>query len=109
MKNPESLLISTLYAYPRRREAVIVDTQSLSPVSEGWVNIASTSLVDRNDESFVELASFVEDTRNVYRIDFAFGEYDDLYAYVAETNDNIVRIIGIYSNNPSDNIRTVMW
>lgn len=109
LRSPEVLVVATLYAYPRRREAVVIDQQSLSPVSVGFVAITSSQVIDKGSEEFMLLEHSTDDIRNIHKITFDFGEYSNLYAYVAQSNDNTVKIIGIYSSTAREDIRTVMW
>lgn len=107
LSNPESFVMSVLYASPRRREAVVYDLNSLSPVSMGSVKIISSTQLSQDSSEYKANADFRNDLRNVYRVDFSFGEYDALYAYVLESHDRVLRLAGIYSDKEYEIMRTV--
>jgi len=109
LMNPDSFVVSVMNAYPRRREAVIFDLESLSPISTGKVTVIGTTLLDSSADEWKSNSAYMQDVRNVYRIDFSYGEYDALYAYVLETNDNVLRMSGIYSDKQYEFMRTVSW
>lgn len=108
-KNPESFVIGVINAYPRRREVVIGDLNSLSPMSEGSVHILGTKLMDKDSAEYKNNSGYFPDTRNVYKVDFSYGEFDSLYAYVLESNDRVLRLSGIYTDKQYEFMRSVSW
>lgn len=108
-KNPETFVLGVLKAYPRRREVVVWDKNSLSPVSVGVANIISSSRLDEESAEFKANALFSGDTRNVYRVDFSFGEFEALHAYVLESHDRKLTLSGIYSDIQYEYLRSVAW
>lgn len=51
----------------------------------------------------------MDDVRNVYRIDFSYGEYDEMHAYVLETNEKVLRLAGFYTDKEYEFIKPVSW
>lgn len=109
LANPESFVLSVIQAYPRRRESVICDIGSLSPYSLGDTKILGITMLAEDSEEYIHNSAFIDDLRNVYRVDFSYGEFDELYAYVLQTHNRSLRLAGIYSDKDYENIRSLTW
>lgn len=108
-RNPESFVLGVINAYPRRREAVILDINSYNPMTASDAHITGTVLLDKDSEEFEKNSGYLSDTRNIYRVDFSYGEFESMYAYVVETNSRTLRIIGFYTDFEYEYLRTVTW
>lgn len=109
MRNPESFVIAVAQANPRRREAVVLDLNSYSVVSETLPVITGSRLVKKDSVEYKKVAGLLDNTRNVYRVDYSHGEYDEMYAYVLETHERVLRLAGVYTDKQYEVLRTVTW
>lgn len=106
-RNPESFVVGVINAYPRRREAVILDINSYNPMTAADVHVTGSTLLDKDSDEFKKNSGYLSDTRNVYRVDFTYGEFESMYAYVVETHSRTLRIIGFYTDFEYEYLRTV--
>lgn len=109
MRHPESFLLGVMHAYPRRREAVILDIGSFSPVSMGDVALYESVKLETGSPEFKAQALYMEDVRNIYRIDFSVGDFKTLYAYVLQSQERVLRISTIGSREVYPRLRTMSW
>jgi len=99
-KDPNGLVANTLYAYVRRREAVILDMMSKTPVFKGSYSIDSCEMIEEENEDFEYYAKMWngEMVRNVYKVELTLPEAPDMFAIVLESADGKLRIAGYYGD-----------
>lgn len=99
-QNPISLAIDALYALPRRREVITLDSTSLVPLTEEGVSILDVTRLNPNEQSdYTTYISELGDVRNVVSIKMSLLDSDVIIeAIVLETNDRTNRLVGFYSD-----------
>ena len=97
-RSPSALAIDTLFAYVRRREAVILDFNSLSPIISGEVRVTSSNLLGKESTDWNTYAGLWEDVVNVYEVKLIVEKDIELTAYVLQNNEHDLRIAGYYGS-----------
>lgn len=98
--DPVGLVTDTLFAYVRRRESVILDTASATPVFEGTYSIEGYKTLDKNSEEFQKYVNKFPsiDIREIIRVDLNLPDVNGMYAIVIEATDGTLRIAGYYGD-----------
>lgn len=99
-RDPVALAIDALSVYPRRREAVILDTASKTPVFDGDIKFKSISEMQESDKDFKYYKDLWKDTKiiTIYKIILSIPEVDDLECIVLKSYDDELRIAGYYGD-----------
>lgn len=100
-KNPAALAIDTLLAYPRRREAVILDTASKTPVFEGIMGVGKIQTLKNGNDDYNYYMGLWEGEaiRTIYQIDLTIPETSGMYCIVLESTTGELRIAGYYGDS----------
>ena len=97
-----ALIADTIYAYVRRREAVILDMNSATPILTTSFKIGETTEIEYGTDDYVYYAQFwnrnLGGIRKMYRIETDFPETNNMYAIVLQGTDGTLRIAGFYGD-----------
>lgn len=99
--DPVALVADTLYAYVRRREAVILDGASKTPVFSGNFSIDKIGRLKKSDDNYkyYEKLWKGESVKDIYKVDLTLPEAPDMYAIVLESKGGELRIAGYYGDS----------
>lgn len=99
--DPVALVADTLYAYVRRREAVILDGASKTPVFSGSFSIDGIGRLKESDEKYDYYEGLWkgESVKNIYKVDLTIPDAPDMYAIVLESAGGELRIAGYYGDS----------
>ncbi len=105
-RNVKALIADTLYAYVCRRESVILDGASKTPVFDGDYEIENMYILDEDSEDAIYYAAMWVDepVRNVYRVELNLPNAPDMYAIVLQSEDCTLRIAGFYGDSTNQYI-----
>lgn len=99
-RDPIALAIDTLAVYPRRREAVILDTASKTPVFDGKVKFKTISELNQSNENYKYYKELWKDTKviNIYKVILSIPDVKELECIVLKSYDDELRIAGYYGD-----------
>lgn len=112
--HPVSLAVDTLYVYHQRRNAVLIDMASVSPVffkHEKDFTVLETTVLERESDEFKRFEKIVNNAyqiNNLYKIRLETA-IDVLDCIVLETPIAEYRIVGYYSEHPENHFTQAEW
>lgn len=113
-KHPVSLAIDCLYANPARRNVVLIDKASLSPMflqDNSDVEITSIAVIDKEADEYKRALKLVGDEyriNNLYKIHMKIP-YSEVDCIILETPILEYRIIGYYGDDADRYITQAEW
>ena len=109
-RDMNALIADTIYAYVRRREAVILDMNSASPIITTEFKIGETTEINFESDDYSYYSQFwnrnLGGIRKIYRIEAKFPDAENMYAIVIQGSDGTLRIAGFYGDT-ADKYMTV--
>lgn len=112
--HPVSLAVDGLYAYHQRRNAVMIDMASVSPVflkEEKDFEVLGISVLDKSSDEFKKFEKIVNNKfqiNNLYKIRLK-TIIDELDCIILETPIAEYRIVGYYSEHPENHFTQADW
>lgn len=97
-EHPISLAIDTLHAYPKRRNAVVLDMSSVSPYYEGgYAKVISYNEIESNSEEYKIYERYVvkNEIKKMYKIELELPS-TNITCVIIKNSLDIYRVVGFY-------------
>ena len=97
-----ALVADVVFAYVRRRESVILDMNSATPVINTGFEMGDCTEIEKDSEDYSYYSQFwnrnLGTIRGMYKIETKFEGAENMYAIVIQAHDGTLRLAGYYGD-----------